>query len=241
MAEGNSGDLGWRAALPPDLQQNELLTPIKEVKDLGAGYLDLHNKYTETGKKVTELEGRMANALFVPEANAPEEVKAAFFTKLGRPAKVEEYELVRPQVPEELKDIITFDDEEDKWFKDLCFRRGLSKEAANSLYQEQVQRAIATAQATLAENKRKKEESLTILKNEWKDKYDSNFELTKRAMDKFGSPELKQYLNESGLGNDPHMIKFFYNIGKAMAEDTFMGGGRTGSEGGGNFTYSSME
>lgn len=47
-------------------------------------------------------------------------------------------------------------------------------------------------------------------------------------MDKFGSPELKQYLNETGLGNHPELVRIFANIGKAMSEDGLV----TGNSGG---------
>jgi hypothetical protein len=38
----------------------------------------------------------------------------------------------------------------------------------------------------------------------------------------FGGDELKQVLNESGLGNHPALFKAFAKIGKAMSEDTFV-------------------
>ena len=45
-----------------------------------------------------------------------------------------------------------------------------------------------------------------------------------KAMDQFGTPELKQYLNDSGLGNHPELFRIFSKIGKAMSEDGFVNG-----------------
>lgn len=45
-----------------------------------------------------------------------------------------------------------------------------------------------------------------------------------KAMDQFGTPELKQYLNDSGLGNHPELFRIFSRIGKAMSEDGFVNG-----------------
>ncbi|MEY0213730.1 peptidase [Providencia rettgeri] len=45
-----------------------------------------------------------------------------------------------------------------------------------------------------------------------------------KAMDQFGTPELKQYLNDSGLGNHPELFRIFSKIGKAMSEDGFVSG-----------------
>lgn len=50
-----------------------------------------------------------------------------------------------------------------------------------------------------------------------------------KAMDKFGTPELKTYLNDTGLGNHPELVRIFANIGKAMSEDGLV----TGNSGGG--------
>ncbi|EJD6539147.1 TPA: peptidase [Providencia rettgeri] len=45
-----------------------------------------------------------------------------------------------------------------------------------------------------------------------------------KAMDQFGTPEIKQYLNDSGLGNHPELFRIFSRIGKAMSEDGFVSG-----------------
>lgn len=51
-----------------------------------------------------------------------------------------------------------------------------------------------------------------------------------KAMDKFGSPELKQYLEESGLGDHPELIRIFASVGKAMSEDGLVTGNSNGSK-----------
>lgn len=45
-----------------------------------------------------------------------------------------------------------------------------------------------------------------------------------KAMEQFGTPELKEYLNETGLGNHPELIRIFSKIGKSMSEDGFVNG-----------------
>lgn len=58
----------------------------------------------------------------------------------------------------------------------------------------------------------------------------ANLALGKTALEQFGSPELTQLLNESRLGNHPEVNRFFYKVGKAMADDSFVPGERTASE-----------
>jgi hypothetical protein len=63
------------------------------------------------------------------------------------------------------------------------------------------------------------------------DKLTENLSVAKKAMDKFGTPELKTLLNQSGLGNHPEIIRAFYRAGKSISEDTFVGG-RAAQQGG---------
>lgn len=57
------------------------------------------------------------------------------------------------------------------------------------------------------------------------DKLPSNLSAAQRALDQFGTPELKTYLNDTGLGNHPDLVKAFVKIGKAMSEDGMVTGG----------------
>ncbi|CAM7035115.1 peptidase [Morganella morganii] len=59
---------------------------------------------------------------------------------------------------------------------------------------------------------------------------DASIGAAQKAMDKFGSPELKQYLNETGLGNHPELVRIFANIGKAMSEDGLVTGNSGGAK-----------
>lgn len=43
-----------------------------------------------------------------------------------------------------------------------------------------------------------------------------NMELTRRMIDKFGSPELAKRLDETGLGNHPELFRFIVKSGKAL-------------------------
>ncbi|HDI8654719.1 TPA: peptidase [Escherichia coli] len=56
----------------------------------------------------------------------------------------------------------------------------------------------------------------------------SNLSVAQRAFDQFGTPELKEYLNASGLGNHPELVRAFVKIGHAMSEDKVVTGGHDG-------------
>lgn len=56
------------------------------------------------------------------------------------------------------------------------------------------------------------------------DKLRENLGVAKQALDKFGSDDFKKFINETGLGNHPEVIRFFYRAGKELTQDTFVGG-----------------
>ncbi|WP_336709625.1 MULTISPECIES: peptidase [unclassified Cedecea] len=60
------------------------------------------------------------------------------------------------------------------------------------------------------------------------DKMTANVGLAQKAFDQFGSPELKEYLNTTGLGNHPEIIRAFMKVGKAMSEDDMVMTGNIG-------------
>ena len=61
------------------------------------------------------------------------------------------------------------------------------------------------------------------------EKLNENLAVARKTIDTFGSPELKEVLNVTGLGNHPEIVKLAYKIGKAISDDGFVRGGNTSS------------
>jgi hypothetical protein len=53
-----------------------------------------------------------------------------------------------------------------------------------------------------------------------------NLAAAKRALDQFGSPELRTLLEQSRLGNHPEVVRFMVRAGKAISEDGFVAGNK---------------
>lgn len=64
--------------------------------------------------------------------------------------------------------------------------------------------------------------------------FQENMGYASAAMDKFGTPELKQYMDEYGAGNHPEVIRFIVRVGKATSEPQHVSGGNTSA---GNNTF----
>jgi hypothetical protein len=62
------------------------------------------------------------------------------------------------------------------------------------------------------------------------DKLDENLGIARKAIDTFGSPELKALLNSTGLGNHPEVVKLAFKVGKAISDDRFVTGSPKGAE-----------
>jgi hypothetical protein len=55
----------------------------------------------------------------------------------------------------------------------------------------------------------------------------ANLAVAKKAIDQFGTPELRELLDVHRLGDNPEVIRFMFRVGKAISEDTFVAGGNT--------------
>lgn len=62
------------------------------------------------------------------------------------------------------------------------------------------------------------------------EKFAENLAIARKALESFGTPELQDVLNMTGLGNHPEVIRAFYKAGKAISEDRFIPGAPKGAE-----------
>lgn len=53
--------------------------------------------------------------------------------------------------------------------------------------------------------------------------FDKTVKLARDTMKKFGGAELSKQLVDLGLDNNPQLVRFFANVGKALSEDTVSG------------------
>ena len=61
-------------------------------------------------------------------------------------------------------------------------------------------------------------------KDEWGDKWQEEVSKAVRAADLFGGPELRQLLEETGLGNHPAIVRTFHVVAQRISEDVTPGG-----------------
>lgn len=105
-------------------------------------------------------------------------------------------------------------------FKEIAKSLKLSQEDASKLAQLAIKREQQLVEQHVNQVK---EWGDTIAKDKVLGKPE-NQAVAKKAIDTFGTPELKQYLQASGLGNHPELVRLAYNVGKAISEDKFIAG-----------------
>ncbi|HCM5064226.1 TPA: peptidase [Klebsiella pneumoniae] len=108
-----------------------------------------------------------------------------------------------------------------------------------NLTNEQAQKLVDAYPKILAGVQQRQAEAWQAQTEEWAatvkadkeiggDKLTANLGVAQRALDTFGTPELKEYLNGTGLGNHPELVKVFIKVGKAMSEDGMVTGKESG-------------
>jgi hypothetical protein len=109
-----------------------------------------------------------------------------------------------------------------------------------NLSQESAQRLLDAVGPKMAERQMA---MIEATRNGWADnsksdrefggeKLSENLGVAKKALDAFGTAELRTLLNETGLGNHPELIRFMFRAGKAISEDRMVSGSATQAKAG---------
>ena len=150
-----------------------------------------------------------------------------------KPAAPEKYEFTPPEGQELDANALAV-------FEPIAKELGLSQEQAQKLVdiypQIQQQQAEAWSKQVSDWGEQVKSD-----KEIGGDKFNASVGAAQRALDQFGNPELREYLNASGLGNHPALVRFCAKVGKAMAEDTFVVPNQGGQRSAADILYGKKE
>ncbi len=193
-------------------------------------YKDKENQPTEEEKAAAEkkAEEDAAAAKEKEEADEAAKKKEEEEKKEEKKEVPEKYEI---KIPE--KSMIS--DAQLEKIESRCRDRGFSNEEA----QAEVEAVNSTVEEAISiSQEESKKELENLAKVEWPkqvkedkeiggDNYEENCELSKRVLDKFGTEKFKDFLDDSGFGNHPEVIRVFSRLGKLMSDDklVFKGSG----------------
>lgn len=202
-----TGETDWRTSLPEAIRGAKSFEKFKNLEGLASSYLSLEK--TMSSDKV---------ALPNPKT-ATEDDWNNFFTKIGRPESHDKYEL---KMPEGVN--LKINENFSKGFKEAAHKAGLLPGQAANLYGWYMKSAHEMTTTTSKAKQSQMEVEMKALQEEWGGDYDHNVEKARVVVDTFGDDNLKKYLNDSGLAENPNLARFLKKIGDGMLEDKFREG-----------------
>lgn len=175
----------------------------------------------------SELQKSASGKVKVPTEESSAEEISAFYDKIRGVENAEGYDMAKPEkLPEGMK----YDDNFEKVIRGIAFEVGISKAQLKILaeaYNKYQIEIFGEQQATLT---RTYDEGQKVLKVEWKEDYDTNLEVAKRACRELGGEDFVALLETNKLGNNPVFIKTFHNIGLKILNDTLIKGTQAGGD-----------
>jgi hypothetical protein len=158
----------------------------------------------------------------------------------AEPVKVEEKKTIlgeEPKTPEPVIEAITLDaivypesanvdKEEAGAFIALANTLGMKKEQVQAIVDYQISVIDKKSKEYTEQSNKAFEEQATAWQNESKAKFGNEFEnnlrLAKTAYDKYATPEFKELMEKTKLGNHPAIIETFKNAGFAIGNDVLV-------------------
>lgn len=204
----------WVDTLPQDLRGNPSLQQFqgKTWEEVGP---NLAKSYVETKSMIG------AEKMLKPSDKWGEKEWGDFFSQVGRPETPDKYSMPEVKMPEDLK----LDDAKIAERKALYHKAGLTDRQAKALIEADLNFIKTSYEADKQSTESAKLSAESTLKQEWGDKYQANIELARSVVAKFGDEQFVRYVEESGLGNDPRLIKLLAKAGQGLMEDKASGKG----------------
>lgn len=213
-----------RYAVDPELAKSQGLAKYLDDK----GTVDINN----LAKGYLHAQSMIGADKIVIPKEGDEKGWDEVWSKLGRPEKPDDYKFEKPQLPEGLP----YDEEAEKWFRQEAHAQKMTQSAAQALYAKFIQRQVDAFTSYANNYKAEQEAGMSALKKEWGAGYDGQLGLSKAAAREYGGDELVGFLNESGVGNNPVVIKAFAKIGREL-----MGSGKITTDGKNTITPADLD
>lgn len=146
----------------------------------------------------------------IPKAEADWE---NWYNAGGRPKDVSGYEFAKK---ENLPEGFTYDENLEKAFKEVAHKNGLNPKQASGFRDWYVDLLANMHTQQVEANTKARNEGEAALKREYGQGYDGFVDTAKAAMSEFMEPSFVKFLEDSGMGNHPEMVRTFGKIGKLM-------------------------
>jgi hypothetical protein len=190
--------------IPEALRGNKTLAKFKTAGDAAQAYVN--------------LEKTLGNRVEIPGDNATPEQRDAFYTRLGRPAKAEDYEA--PAIPEGSE--AQLDADYATQFRSKAHELNLTKAQAKGLQDWVIAREVAKYSEFAQQTEAAKKEAMAKLRAGWGAAADQNVGLVQRLVSEYGDDEAVAELDRTGAGNSPAILRMMAKIARSQVEGDIM-------------------
>lgn len=197
----------WKEYIPEDLKDRAEWNNIKDPSDLFKNYINAQQTISKSVR--------------LPDEQATPEDIAAFYTKLGKPAKKEDYTF---EYQAKEGDIYTKDSFDFSMFQDIADKANLTKKQYQALASAYIDinnanyKAYNQGLADKAAEELKTAESK--LKNAWGTQYNNNINLITEKVKKLYSKDTLNRMQNAGLFRDADFLATHLKLTKMMTGDT---------------------
>ncbi len=166
---------------------------------------------SEQASITQELEQPVTDQIIIGEELTADDVNR-IYTKLGRPESPDKYDL-SGIVPD------TYNQDVLEQFKQKAHETGMSQEGVRKMAEWYKEVEIKQHEAINKARAIQDDQHIMTLKTELGANFDAEVKNARKALDAYTDKAFKQYMDESGLGNHPALVKAFAKIGRELSED----------------------
>jgi hypothetical protein len=191
----------WLKGVDPEIAKDPSLKVFNNHQDLIKSYVHAQKML---GKDKTILPGK----------NSSDVEWKQFYQKLGVPSELDAYQINKGE-----KYVVN--DEVMNEFKKLAHESNLLPNQAQKVMDWFNDKASGNMSLAQQQSEAKMTEGWATLAKEWGQGFDKNMAAAKAVIQEFGDEQFVNYLNESGLGDDPKLAQFLAKVGSNLKEDSF--------------------
>ena len=203
-----AGGFDWKTQIPEDIKSESSLAQIKDLPTLIKSYVHAQ-----------KLVG--ADKMPVPKDSWTPEQWSEFYAKTGRPESPDKY----PQLDETMTKKSMMDKELIGDLTKAFHKAGLSTKQAMSVFSDYATTMEGRINKVKDGFSKSVQDSQAILQKTYGDKLEARLDVARAVVSKFGDEEISNYIDSSGIGNNPGFINMLIKMGDAMMEDRADGKG----------------
>jgi len=198
-------NVSWRDSLSEDIRNDPSLKLFDGVEGLAKSHINAQKLIGQKG-------------IIKPTNESSSQEWDSFYSNFRDP-DIEKYELEKGESG--------IDDDFFKEFKGKAHEMGLSVDQANGIFKHQ-EEMVMKSQEKLQERMLEDEKTaISELTKEWGNDFQSRIGVANKAMEDIGKVagiDMVEHLGKLGMQNDTTLIKFLYQVGKSILEDSSIPG-----------------